>query len=79
MAKEHELLHFTTGRNGADRSGTAFPLNAAIGKPLWAVDLPRSYEPDVDYGFPWSPKRSAMACSLEASSPVSNIRRFLIF
>jgi outer membrane protein assembly factor BamB len=41
---------FTLGQHGQLRSH-----DAASGAQAWAVDLPASYKPDADYGFPWSP------------------------
>ena len=41
---------FTLGQHGQLRA-----WDAATGVPRWAVDLPKSYQPDADYGFAWSP------------------------
>jgi outer membrane protein assembly factor BamB len=41
---------FTLGQHGQLRA-----WDAATGAPRWAVDLPKSYQPDADYGFAWSP------------------------
>ena len=41
---------FTLGQHGQLRA-----WDAATGAPRWAVDLPKSYQPDADYGFTWSP------------------------
>lgn len=41
---------FTLGQHGQLRA-----WNAATGASRWVVDLPGSYQPDADYGFPWSP------------------------
>ena len=41
---------FTLGQHGQLRA-----WDAATGAPRWAVDLPKSYQPDPDYGFAWSP------------------------
>jgi outer membrane protein assembly factor BamB len=41
---------FTLGQHGQLRAWAAL-----TGTLRWAVDLPKSYEPDVDYGFTWSP------------------------
>jgi len=35
--------------------GMLHALECASGKVLWKVQLPASYNPDVDYGFAWSP------------------------
>jgi len=43
-------LVFTLGQHGQLRA-----WDAAQGTARWAVDLPPNYQPDVDYGFPWSP------------------------
>ena len=43
-------LVFTLGQHGQLRA-----WEAATGEPRWAVDLPKSYQPDADYGFAWSP------------------------
>jgi outer membrane protein assembly factor BamB len=41
---------FTLGQHGQLRA-----WDAATGAPRWSVDLPKSYQPDADYGFAWSP------------------------
>jgi outer membrane protein assembly factor BamB len=41
---------FTLGQHGQLRA-----WDAKTGTPRWSVDLARSYQPDVDYGFMWSP------------------------
>lgn len=41
---------YTLGQHGQLRA-----WDAATGQPRWKVDLPASCQPDVDYGFPWSP------------------------
>lgn len=41
---------FTLGQHGQLRA-----WDATTGAPRWAVDLPKSYQPDADYGFAWSP------------------------
>ena len=41
---------FTLGQHGQLRA-----WNAKTGAPRWSRDLARSYQPDVDYGFMWSP------------------------
>lgn len=41
---------FTLGQHGQLRA-----WDAATGAPRWAVELPKSYQPDADYGFAWSP------------------------
>ncbi|HZJ15180.1 MAG TPA: PQQ-binding-like beta-propeller repeat protein [Chthoniobacteraceae bacterium] len=43
-------LVFTLGQHGQLRA-----WDAATGAPRWAIDLPKSYQPDADYGFTWSP------------------------
>jgi len=41
---------FTLGQHGQLRA-----WDATTGQPKWKVDLSKNYEPDVDYGFAWSP------------------------
>jgi outer membrane protein assembly factor BamB len=41
---------YTLGQHGQLRA-----WDALTGAPRWSVDLPKTYEPDVDYGFTWSP------------------------
>ncbi|MDA1052713.1 MAG: PQQ-binding-like beta-propeller repeat protein [Planctomycetota bacterium] len=41
---------YTLGQHGQLRA-----WDARTGKPLWQRDLPDDYNPDVDYGFAWSP------------------------
>jgi outer membrane protein assembly factor BamB len=41
---------YTLGAHGQLRA-----WEAKTGKPMWQVELPSRYQPDVDYGFPWSP------------------------
>ena len=41
---------FTLGQHGQLRA-----WDAKTGAPRWSRDLARSYQPDVDYGFMWSP------------------------
>ncbi len=41
---------YTLGQHGQLRA-----WDAEKGTPRWSLDLPKSYEPDVDYGFSWSP------------------------
>jgi outer membrane protein assembly factor BamB len=41
---------YTLGQHGQLRA-----WDARTGKPLWQRDLPADYNPDVDYGFAWSP------------------------
>jgi outer membrane protein assembly factor BamB len=41
---------YTLGQHGQLRA-----WDARTGSPRWSRDLPRTYQPDVDYGFPWSP------------------------
>jgi outer membrane protein assembly factor BamB len=35
--------------------GQLLAWNALTGQSLWTLQLPESYQPDVDYGFAWSP------------------------
>lgn len=46
----HDGTVYTLGQHGQLRS-----WNAGSGEPGWKLDLPDSYNPDVDYGFAWSP------------------------
>jgi outer membrane protein assembly factor BamB len=41
---------FTLGQHGQIRA-----WDAKTGAPRWSVNLARSYQPDADYGFTWSP------------------------
>lgn len=41
---------FTLGQHGQLRA-----WDARSGEPRWQLDLPDDYNPDVDYGFAWSP------------------------
>jgi outer membrane protein assembly factor BamB len=45
-----DRLVFTLGQHGQLRA-----WDAATGALCWKNDLAKSYQPDVDYGFPWSP------------------------
>ena len=46
----HEGLVYTLGQHGQLRA-----WNALTGELNWQRDLPDDYNPDVDYGFAWSP------------------------
>lgn len=46
----HDGFVYTLGQHGQLRC-----WNAETGEPRWQRDLPEDYNPDVDYGFAWSP------------------------
>jgi outer membrane protein assembly factor BamB len=46
----HDGRVYTLGQHGQLRA-----WDAQTGKPIWQRDLPEDYNPDVDYGFAWSP------------------------
>jgi outer membrane protein assembly factor BamB len=46
----HDGVAYTLGQHGQLRA-----WNAKTGEPRWQRDLPEEYNPDVDYGFVWSP------------------------
>lgn len=54
---------FTLGQHGQLRA-----WDAKIGTPRWSRDLARSYQPDVDYGFMWSPLLDGRLLLLGAGS-----------
>jgi outer membrane protein assembly factor BamB len=54
---------FTLGQHGSLRS-----WGVDDGKPRWTLQLDRRYEPDVDYGFAWSPLVTGDAVILSGGS-----------
>jgi outer membrane protein assembly factor BamB len=54
---------YTLGQHGQLRC-----WNAATGEPRWQRDLPDDYNPDVDYGFTWSPLIEGDVLILNAGS-----------
>ena len=59
----HEKFVFTLGQHGQLRA-----WNAETGEPRWQRDLPEEYNPDVDYGFAWSPLIQGDVLILNAGS-----------
>ena len=59
----HDDSVYTLGQHGQLRA-----WDARTGKPLWQRDLPQDYNPDVDYGFAWSPLVLANLLILSAGS-----------
>ncbi len=54
---------YTLGQHGQLRA-----WDVRSGKPLWQRDLPEDYNPDVDYGFAWSPLAEGDLLLLNAGS-----------
>lgn len=54
---------YTLGQHGQLRA-----WNAQTGEPRWQRDLPDDYNPDVDYGFAWSPLIEGDVLILNAGS-----------
>jgi outer membrane protein assembly factor BamB len=59
----HDGAVYTLGQHGQLRS-----WDARTGKPRWQRDLPDAYNPDVDYGFVWSPLVEGDVLILNAGS-----------
>jgi outer membrane protein assembly factor BamB len=59
----HNRAVYTLGQHGQLRA-----WNAQTGAPLWQRDLPAEYNPDVDYGFAWSPLVEGDVLILNAGS-----------
>ncbi len=61
---------YTLGQHGQLRA-----WNAQTGAPKWKRDLPKAYEPDVDYGFAWSPLIAEDLLILAAGSHGIGLRK----
>lgn len=59
----HDGFVYTLGQHGQLRC-----WNAETGDPCWQRDLPDDYNPDVDYGFAWSPLIEGDVLILNAGS-----------
>jgi outer membrane protein assembly factor BamB len=59
----HDGVVYTLGQHGQLRA-----WNARNGEPIWQRDLPEDYNPDVDYGFAWSPLVEGELLILNAGS-----------
>lgn len=59
----HDGMVYTLGQHGQLRA-----WNAQTGEPGWKRDLPQDYNPDVDYGFAWSPLIEGDVLILNAGS-----------
>lgn len=59
----HKGTVYTLGQHGQLRA-----WDAETGKPRWQRDLPDDYNPDVDYGFAWSPLIEGNLLILNAGS-----------
>jgi outer membrane protein assembly factor BamB len=59
----HDGFVYTLGQHGQLRA-----WDAQTGEPRWQHDLPDDYNPDVDYGFTWSPLIEGDVLILNAGS-----------
>ncbi|MBC7817792.1 MAG: PQQ-binding-like beta-propeller repeat protein [Planctomycetaceae bacterium] len=59
----HDGAVYTLGQHGQLRA-----WNALTGEPRWQRELPEDYNPDVDYGFAWSPLIEGDVLILNAGS-----------
>ena len=59
----HDDVVYTLGQHGQLRA-----WDAQTGEPRWQRDLPDDYNPDVDYGFVWSPLIEGESLILNAGS-----------
>jgi outer membrane protein assembly factor BamB len=66
----HQGTVFTLGQHGQLRA-----WDARTGEPRWQRDLPEDYNPDVDYGFAWSPLIEGELLLLNAGSHGLALRR----